>query len=89
MDRAKVIKNRARKNERSIKKPLGIRLIRDFQMNKFKYLLVLPVLIYLFVFAYRPIAGLQIAFMDFRPRLGIAGSQWVGFENFQKFFNDV
>lgn len=71
------------------KKSLGARLSRDFQMNKYKYLLILPVLIYLFIFAYRPIAGLQIAFLDYRPRLGIAGSKFVGFENFQKFFNDV
>ncbi len=68
---------------------LSYRISRDFKMNKFKYLLILPVLIYLFVFAYKPMYGLQIAFLDFRPRLGVAGSDWVGMKNFQNFFNDV
>lgn len=77
------------KPERLRLNQLSQTLSRDFKMNKYKYLLVLPVLIYLFIFAYRPMIGLRIAFMDFRPRLGLADSPWVGFENFQKFFNDV
>ena len=31
--------------------------------------------------------GIQIAFKDFVPKLGIEGSKWVGFEHFQTFFN--
>lgn len=64
-------------------------IARDFKMNKYKYLLVLPVLIYLAVFAYKPMYGLLIAFKNYRPRLGIAGSKWVGLQNFQNFFQDV
>jgi putative aldouronate transport system permease protein len=33
--------------------------------------------------------GLIIAFKNFRPRLGIAGSKWVGLRNFENFFGDV
>jgi len=34
-----------------------------------------------------PMYGLQLAFMDFNPVTGFAGSEWVGFANFQKFFS--
>jgi len=70
------------------KRPLGARIARDFQMNKLKYLMILPVLIYLAFFAYKPMAGLIIAFQDYRPNLGIAGSKFVGFKNFLTFFRD-
>lgn len=64
------------------------RVARDFRANKWKYLMILPVLVYLAVFAYRPMYGLQIAFKNYRPTRGIAGSQWVGFLWFEKFFTD-
>jgi len=41
------------------------------------YVLLLPALIYLAIFHYAPIYGLQIAFKDFVPSLGIIGSKWV------------
>jgi len=61
---------------------------RDFIRNKYKYLIFLPVLIYLILFAYKPMYGAIIAFKKFRPAKGIWGSQWVGFKNFNAFFND-
>ncbi len=73
----------------SRKTTLSYRLSRDYKMNKYKYLLILPVLIYLAVFAYKPMYGLQIAFLNFRPRLGISGSEFVGWKNFQNFLGDV
>jgi putative aldouronate transport system permease protein len=65
------------------------RLARDFKLNKYKYLLIIPVLIILALFAYKPMYGLIIAFKNFRPRLGIAGSKWIGLQNFENFFGDV
>ena len=70
------------------KRGFGTRLIRDFQMNKWKYLMILPVLVYLALFAYKPMYGLQIAFKNYRPTRGIEGSKWVGFLWFEKFFTD-
>ena len=67
---------------------LGYTLTRDFRLNKYKYLLILPVLAYLILFCYKPMYGLIIAFQDYRANLGISGSRWVGFRNFQTFFND-
>jgi putative aldouronate transport system permease protein len=49
-------------------------------------LFLLP-LIYLLVFRYYPMYGAQIAFKKFNAFLGISGSEWVGFDNFIRFFN--
>lgn len=73
----------------SYRRSFWYRLSRDFKLNKYKYLLVLPVLVYLALFAYKPMYGLIIAFQEYRPARGIAGSRWVGLRQFQLFFNDV
>ena len=67
---------------------LGQRISRDFSLNKYKYLLILPVLVYLFLFCYKPMYGLVIAFKNYKPTRGIAGSKWVGFLWFETFFKD-
>jgi putative aldouronate transport system permease protein len=69
---------------------LGEALVRDFKQHKWKYLIVLPVLIYLAIFAYRPMYGLIIAFKEFRPALGIWESAWANpwYRHFQVWFND-
>lgn len=73
----------------SNKKSLGQRISRDFKLNKFKYLLIIPVLIYLALFCYKPMYGLIIAFKNYKPTRGIWGSSWVGTLWFEQFFNDI
>ena len=51
------------------------------------YLFLLPTLIYLLIFNYWPMYGVQIAFRNFKPTKGIWGSPWVGMKNFDKFFH--
>ncbi len=46
----------------------------------------LPALLLLLVFNYMPMTGILIAFKDYKFNLGIFGSKWVGFENFQYLF---
>lgn len=65
---------------------LGKTIKKDFKRNKALYLLVLPVILYYFVFKYVPMYGAMIAFKDFVPVKGILGSPWVGFQHFQEFF---
>ena len=48
--------------------------------------LIIP-LAYIIVFKYIPMAGLQIAFKNYKIAGGIWGSEWVGLENFMKFFS--
>jgi ABC-type polysaccharide transport system, permease component len=49
-------------------------------------MLALPI-IYLLVFCYFPMLDIQIAFKKYVARLGVWGSEWVGFKNFLKFIN--
>lgn len=51
------------------------------------YLLILPAVIYLAIFNYAPMYGLQIAFKNFRPSRGFSGSAWVGFKHFSRFLS--
>ena len=50
------------------------------------YLLLLPAFIYVAIFCYGPMYGLQIAFKNYKMSLGIAGSPWIGLRNFKDFF---
>jgi len=54
--------------------------------HKTFYIMLIPGLIYVFLFHYVPIGNLVIAFQDFKLFKGIAGSPWVGFENFINLF---
>jgi putative aldouronate transport system permease protein len=62
-------------------------LIKDVTKRKYIYLMALPVIVYYIIFHYWPIYGVIIAFKRFRPVLGILGSPWIGFINFENFFN--
>jgi putative aldouronate transport system permease protein len=50
------------------------------------YLLMLPGLAYFFINNYMPLPGLVVAFKQFNARLGIYGSEWIGFKNFEYLF---
>ncbi|MFS0723847.1 ABC transporter permease [Paenibacillus sp. 1P07SE] len=63
------------------------RIIKNIKKQHVLYLLSLPTFIYIIIFEYFPIYGLQIAFKDFIAREGFLGSPWVGFEHFERFFN--
>lgn len=54
------------------------RLLQSWQL----YVLLLPGLIYLLIFSYGPMYGIQIAFKDYRVSKGIWGSPWVGLKHF-------
>ena len=57
-----------------------------FHDNWTLYLLVIPAVIYVMLFNYVPMYGMQIAFRNFRPSRGITGSPWKGFDQFVRFF---
>ena len=64
----------------------GRRLWNEIKQARTYYLLMLPALIYVLIFCYQPMYGLQIAFKDYKGVFGIAGSPWVGLKHFQSFF---
>lgn len=63
------------------------RVLHHLRRTWILYLFVLPALIYLLIFNYVPLYGIQIAFRNFKPHLGITGSPWAGFKHFETFFS--
>jgi putative aldouronate transport system permease protein len=53
--------------------------------HKVLYLFILPCVIWLLVFCYYPMYGALLAFKAYNYNLGILGSPWVGFANFEEF----
>lgn len=60
-------------------------LKRDWQL----YLMLLLPLALVFVFNYAAYPGLRMAFMNYKPAKGYAGSEWVGMGMFVKIFKDA
>lgn len=59
-----------------------------WQYIKYKHLVlmfIIPV-IYFVIFKYGPMYGIVIAFQKYYPLKGVAGSEWVGFDNFLDLF---
>lgn len=52
------------------------------------HLLVWPALVFTIIFSYIPMAGLVIAFKNYKLRIGIWQSEWNGLDNFRNIFND-
>ncbi len=61
-------------------------IVRLFVDNFELLLLTLPGILYFFIFHYLPMFGVIIAFKNYKYNLGILGSKWVGFRNFEFFF---
>ncbi|WP_127589139.1 ABC transporter permease [Paenibacillus koleovorans] len=60
---------------------------KNYASNWQLYVLLLPSAVFIAIFAYVPMAGIQIAFKTYDFSKGIWGSPWIGFENFQRFFD--
>ena len=78
-------KDRAEKLDPHNKLPLGSRILRELKRNWVLYLMILPVVIYFLIFKYGPMYGIVIAFKKYSAKLGIMGSEWVGFKHFERF----
>lgn len=59
---------------------------RSFHKYHQLYLLLIPVILNFVIFHYIPMGGIQIAFKNFSLRDGIWGSEWIGFDHFERFF---
>ena len=53
--------------------------------QKMLYLILLPFILWYAVFVFKPMYGMVIAFKDYSLFKGIAGSDWIGFQNFKEF----
>lgn len=60
---------------------------KELIKNRGLYLLLLPAIIFIIIFAYLPMIGVVIAFEDYDPIKGFFGSKYVAVENFKFFFS--
>lgn len=67
------------------KKPVTYYLKRDWELY---VLLALP-LAFVIIFKFLPMAGLSIAFLDYKPIRGFSGSEFVGLDVFKKIFTSA
>ena len=61
-------------------------IAKRFWKTRFLFLLFLPTLAYYIIFAYIPMWGVSMAFMEYDVWGGLATSKWVGFKQFELFF---
>lgn len=59
--------------------------IREVMKHKVMYLFLLPALITVIIFSYRPMFGIIMAFQDYSAKLGFYGSPFVGLKQFREF----
>lgn len=71
--------------ERNIQLHRGQSAIKCIKKNKVLYLFLLPAIILTIVFAYMPLPGLLVSFMDYDVLAGFK-SPWIGFDNFKAIF---
>lgn len=71
-----------------VPQPRSSELKKRLWKNKLLYVMVLPGIFYFIIFKYIPMFGLAIAFQDYKPFKGIGGSDWVGFEHFERLFTE-
>ncbi len=64
-------------------------LRRKLYRYRYIYLMLLPVVFYYVIFHYAGIYYSVIAFQDFKPMKGIAGSRFVGLKYFQEFLTSI
>ena len=73
----------AEKMKKTTPKRLGKRKDIHWQL----WLMMVPAIVYMVLFVYKPMGGVLIAFQDYSLKRGIWGSEWVGFENFAYVFS--
>jgi putative aldouronate transport system permease protein len=62
---------------------------RNYRKHKHVYLMLIPVVLYYFIFHYVPMGGIIVAFQDYKPALGFFRSRWVGFQHFAEFLGGL
>ena len=70
----------------AVRKGKGRALLREMYRYRWLYFLLIPGIIFFFIFKYIPMYGLKIAFMDYN-QYNPAASEWVGLEQFVKLFS--
>ena len=67
--------------EKKVRKHSKLKQKRDLMLLT----MCIPAMLKLFIFAYLPMIGIYLAFVDYSPRKGLA-SEFIGLKNFKFFF---
>ena len=67
-------------------KSLSFRVKKYLEHNWQLWVMLLPAIVYIFIFCYIPMYGVQLAFREYSFKTGITGGKWVGFKYFQQYF---
>ncbi|WP_136440958.1 ABC transporter permease [Pacificoceanicola onchidii] len=74
---------------REVRKPGRLQRITEHLRREWQiYAMLLPTVLWMVIFLYKPMYGLQIAFKDYSVFRGIANSPWIGLEHFETLFNN-
>ena len=79
-------RNNTDKSLKQTKQPLAQRVKKEVQRSWPMYVMLLPAIILALIFCYAPMGGLVMAFQNYKPWLGITGSEFVGLDNFKQIF---
>lgn len=63
-------------------------LAKRISKSKSLYVMILPCMIFTFIFSYYPLTGWIMAFENFKPAKGYWGSKFVGLDQFRFLFDD-
>lgn len=61
---------------------------KEIKRQKFLLIVSFVLMVYGFIFYYWPLTGWIMAFQNYKPKTGILGSAFVGFDKFKFLFND-
>ena len=56
--------------------------------SKYLIIMILPAIVFYLLFCYVPMYGVLMAFQNYKPKRGVFGSPWIGFDNFVKVFEE-
>ena len=79
-------RNNTDKSLQQTKQPHAQRVKKEVQRSWPMYVMLLPAIILALIFCYAPMGGLVMAFQNYKPWLGITGSEFVGLDNFKQIF---
>ena len=79
MQQTRQVINKPRQNYR---RRLGVEIWKNREI----YLLIIPAIAWYIVMCYFPMGGLSLAFKNYKGKLGIWGSPWIGLDNFTSVF---
>lgn len=63
------------------------KLWRNMRCHYDLYLMMVPAVVVIFIFNYLPMYGIQLAFREFNPLMGLTGGKWVGLKYVEKFID--